>query len=91
VRSGGGRRGEAGGADVREKQIWEGGALRESRTGVVDDQIWQGWKNRTVRFAKPEYPVLTVSEQNQGAKLEDLKIQVVLKREKGLKGIKGAR
>jgi hypothetical protein len=26
----------------------------------VDDQIWQDWKSRTVRFAKPEYPILAV-------------------------------
>jgi hypothetical protein len=31
----------------------------------VDEQIWQVQKNRTIRFAIPEHPVLTVSEQNR--------------------------
>jgi hypothetical protein len=43
-----------------------------------------GFLFRTIRF-------LTVSKQKQGAKLEDLKIQCVLKHEKRLKGIKGPR
>jgi hypothetical protein len=37
-----------------------------------------------------EYPVWQFqSKTKEGAKLEDLKIQGVLKKEKGLKGIKG--
>jgi hypothetical protein len=30
----------------------------------VDGEIWQGWKNSTVQFAKLEYQVLAVLEQN---------------------------
>jgi hypothetical protein len=32
---------------------------------AVDDQIWQVWENRTIRFEKPEYPVLIDLEQDQ--------------------------
>jgi hypothetical protein len=31
---------------------------------LVDEQIWQLWKNRTIRFAIPEHPILAISEQN---------------------------
>jgi hypothetical protein len=41
-------------------------ALANCSYAVVDDQIWQVWKNRNIRFAIPEYQVLAVSEQNQG-------------------------
>jgi hypothetical protein len=30
------------------------------RMGAIYNQIWQGWKNQTVRLAKPEYLVLAV-------------------------------
>jgi hypothetical protein len=33
---------------------------------IVDDQIWQVWKNRIIWFAISEHPVLAVSEQSQG-------------------------
>jgi hypothetical protein len=44
------------------------------------------------RFSILDNPVLAVSKHEQTwAKLEDLKIQDVLKQEEGLKGIKGLR
>jgi hypothetical protein len=49
-------------------------------------------KNWTIQFAISEHPILKVSEKNvERAKLEDLKIQGVLKQEKGLEGIMGPR
>jgi hypothetical protein len=33
---------------------------------VLMTKFGKAEKNRTVRFAKPEYPVLAVLEQNQG-------------------------
>jgi hypothetical protein len=45
---------------------------------IVDDQIWQVWKNQTIWFPILDCLVSTVSEQSQGAKFEDLKIQGVL-------------
>jgi hypothetical protein len=33
---------------------------------IIDAKIWQGWKNRTIRFTILDYPVLAVLEQNQG-------------------------
>jgi hypothetical protein len=53
--------GEGGGPTVTPEGHWQG------RPEVaVDDQIWQCQKKQIVQFAKPEYPVLTVSEQNRG-------------------------
>jgi hypothetical protein len=31
---------------------------------LVDEQIWQLWKNRTIQSAIPEHPILAISEQN---------------------------
>jgi hypothetical protein len=33
---------------------------------VVDDKIWQVWKNWTIRFAISEHPVSAVPEQSRG-------------------------
>jgi hypothetical protein len=45
----------------------------KGRGAYVDDQIWQAWKNRSIRFAKPEYPILTVFRAKSMNKL-NLKI-----------------
>jgi hypothetical protein len=55
----------------------------------VDDQIWRVWKNQTIRFPISEHPILAFSgKTKKGAKLKDLKIQGVLRHEKGLTRIK---
>jgi hypothetical protein len=64
----------------------------KGRGACVDDQICQGWKNWTVRFANQSVRFWQFqSKTEEGAKLEDLKIQGVLKQENELKGIKGPR
>jgi hypothetical protein len=52
---------------------------KAEKTGLTD------LPNRSIRFRQFQ------SKTDEGAKLEDLKIQSVLKQEKGLKGIKGPR
>jgi hypothetical protein len=40
------------------KLIWPTSPLPAKHP--IDDQIWQGWKNQTIRFPIPDYPVLAV-------------------------------
>jgi hypothetical protein len=56
-----------------------------NKFGKTDKIRLSGLPNRSIRFWQFH------SKTKEGAKLEDLKIQGILKQEKGLKGIKGPR
>jgi hypothetical protein len=45
--------------------IWSRPASEVVIEPTIDDQFWQVWENQTIWFGKLEYPIFSVSEQDQ--------------------------